>query len=46
MEDHIKELLNRYQDNVGVKEAAAFHLLSGCEDVRQVMQELGIQIAQ
>ena len=42
MEDHIKELLNRYQYSEEVKEAAAFRVLFGGEDAKQVMQELGV----
>ena len=42
MEDHIRELLNRYQYSEEVKEAAAFRVLFGGEDVKQIMQELSI----
>ncbi|WP_161888279.1 hypothetical protein [Pontibacter russatus] len=43
MEDHSRELLNRYQYSEKVKEAAAFRVLFGGEDAKQIMQELGIQ---
>ncbi|MBC3539033.1 hypothetical protein ACFSC6_10850 [Rufibacter sediminis] len=42
MEDHIRELLSRYQYSDEVKEAAAFRVLFGGEDAKQIMQELGI----
>ena len=38
----MRELLNRYQNSEEVKEAAAFRLLSGGEDAKQVMQEFSI----
>ncbi|WP_161888286.1 hypothetical protein [Pontibacter russatus] len=42
MEEHSRELLYRYQYGEEVKEAAAFRVLFGGEDARQIMQELGI----
>ncbi len=42
MEDHIRELLNRYQYSDELKEAVAFRVLFGGEDAKLVMQELGI----
>lgn len=46
MEDHIRELLNGYHYSEEVKEAAAFRVLFGGEDAKQVMQELGIHSIQ
>jgi transposase len=46
MENHIRELLSRYQYSEEVKEAVAFRVLFGGEDTRQVMQELGIHSIQ
>ena len=42
MEDHIRELLERYQYSEEVKEIAAFRVLFGGEDPKQVMQDFGI----
>ncbi len=42
MEDHIRELLERYQYGEEVKEIAAFRVLFGGEEPKQVMQEFGI----
>jgi transposase-like protein len=42
MEDHIRELLERYQYSEEVKEIAAFRVLFGGEEPKQVMQELAI----
>ncbi|CAM3819118.1 transposase [Pontibacter korlensis] len=42
MEDHIRELLSRYQYSEEVKEAAAFRVLFGGEDAKDIMQELGV----
>ncbi len=42
MEDHIRELLERYQYSEEVKEIAAFRVLFGGEDAKQVMQEFGM----
>ncbi len=42
MEDHIRELLERYQYSEEVKEIAAFRVLFGGEDPKQVMQDLAI----
>ncbi len=42
MQDHIRELLNRYQYSEEFKEAVAFRVLFGGEDAKQIMQELGI----
>jgi transposase-like protein len=46
MEDHIRELLNRYQYSEEIKEAAAFRVFFGGEDAKQIMQELGIHSIQ
>lgn len=42
MEDHVRELLNRYKYSDEVKESVAFRVLFGGEDAKQIMQELGI----
>lgn len=46
MEDHIRELLNRYHYSEEVKEAVAFRVLFDGEDVKQIIQELGIHSIQ
>ncbi len=46
MQDHIRELLNRYQYSEEVKETSAFRVLFGGEDAKQIMQELGIHSIQ
>jgi transposase len=46
MQDHIRELLNRYQYSEEIKEAVAFRVLFGGEDAKQIMQELGIHSIQ
>ncbi|MDO1450555.1 transposase [Rhodocytophaga aerolata] len=46
MQDHIRELLNRYHYSEEVKEAVAFRVLFGGEDAKQIMQELGIHSIQ
>ncbi len=46
MEDHIRELLNRYEYSEEIKEAVAFRVLFGGEDAKQIMQELGIHSIQ
>ncbi|MCC9167985.1 hypothetical protein [Pontibacter harenae] len=43
MEDHIRKLINCYHYSDEVKEVtAAFRLLFGGEDAKQIMQKLGL----
>ncbi len=42
MEDHIRDLLSRFQYSEQLKETAVFRILFGGEDVNQVMADLGI----
>lgn len=42
MQDHIRDLLQRYQYSEQLKETAAFRILIGGEDPRQVMADLDI----
>jgi hypothetical protein len=46
MEDHVRELLNRYQYCKEVKETVAFCVLFGGEDAKPIMKELGIHAIQ
>jgi transposase len=43
MEEHIKELLGRYQYSEELKEEAAFRVLFGGEDIHEVAEILGVQ---
>jgi len=45
MEEHIKELLGRYQYSDELKEEAAFRVLFGGEDFHEVAEMLGVQSA-
>jgi transposase len=42
MQDHIRDLLSRFQYSEQLKETAVFRILFGGEDVSQVMADLGI----
>ena len=42
MEDHIRDLLSRFQYSEQLRETAVFRILFGGEDVNQVMTDLGI----
>ncbi len=42
MQDHIRDLLSRFQYSDRLKETAVFRILFGGEDVSQVMADLGI----
>lgn len=42
MQDHIRDLLSRFQYSDQLKETAVFRILFGGEDVSQVMADLGI----
>ncbi|QNE42409.1 hypothetical protein F1C16_22610 (plasmid) [Hymenobacter sp. NBH84] len=42
MQDHIRDLLHRFQYSEQLKEAAAFRILIGGEDPRHVMVDLDI----
>ena len=42
MQDHIRDLLSRFQYSEQLRETAVFRILFGGEDVNQVMTDLGI----
>lgn len=42
MQDHIRDLLSRFQYSEQLKETAVFRILFGGEEVSQVMADLGI----
>ncbi|WP_338877287.1 transposase (plasmid) [Spirosoma sp. SC4-14] len=42
MEDHIRDLLSRFQYSEQLRETAVFRILFGGEEVSQVMADLGI----
>lgn len=42
MQDHIRDLLSRFQYSEQLRETAVFRILSGGEDISQVMEDLGI----
>ena len=42
MQDHIRDLLGRFQYSEQLRETAVFRILFGGEDVNQVMTDLGI----
>ena len=42
MQDHIRDLLSRFQYSEQLKETAVFRILFGGEDVSQVIADLGI----
>ena len=42
MQDHIRDLLNRFQYSEQLKESAVFRILFGGEDLSQVMADLDI----
>lgn len=42
MQDHIRDLLSRFQYSEQLKETAVFRMLFGGEEVSQVMADLGI----
>jgi len=42
MQDHIRDLLSRFQYSEQLKETAVFRILFGGEDTSQVMADLGI----
>ncbi|GAB3740488.1 transposase [Spirosoma lituiforme] len=42
MQDHIRDLLSRFQYSEQLRETAVFRILFGGEEVSQVMEDLGI----
>ncbi len=42
MEEHFKELLDRYQYSEETRELAAFRIIFGGDDIKEVMQDLSI----
>jgi transposase-like protein len=42
MQDHIRDLLSRFQYSEQLRETAVFSILFGGEEVSQVMEDLGI----
>ena len=42
MQDHIRDLLSRFQYSEQLRETAVFRILFGGEEVSQVMTDLGI----
>ena len=41
-QDHIRDLLSRFQYSEQLRETAVFRILFGGEDISQVMEDLGI----